>query len=242
MTQARTIAAQVKDADLVADRRAHIASAAARVFRAKGFHNATIRDVAIAALLGAEEYGFATAPLVSVGCLMMRVCQKNTCPVGVATQDPKLRKNFTGKPEHVVNFMTFIAAEVREIMAGLGFRTIDEMVGRSDVLDVNNAIGHWKTRGLDFSRVLAAPAAPVVAQPQPAPRSPRAPAPHERRLSAPAILTPLRYCSRHRPTQYLQRVQYKRAGANCRSWRGPEALGIKAVMQSESRRKRVSHQ
>jgi len=92
----------------------------------------TGRDVAIAALLGAEEFGFATAPLVSVGCLMMRVCQKNTCPVGVATQDPELRKNFTGKPEHVVNFMHFIARELREIMAACGFRSVQEMVGHAE--------------------------------------------------------------------------------------------------------------
>jgi hypothetical protein len=95
----------------------------------------TGRDVAIATLLGAEEYGFSTAPLVSLGCIMMRVCHKNTCPVGVATQNPELRKNFTGDPQHVVNFMTFIAQELREIMAELGFRTINEMVGRTDVLE-----------------------------------------------------------------------------------------------------------
>jgi glutamate synthase (ferredoxin) len=117
----------------------------------------TGRDVAIAALLGAEEYGFATAPLVSVGCLMMRVCQKNTCPVGVATQDPELRKNFTGKPEHVVNFMTFIAMEMRELMAELGFRTINEMVGHVDCLETQEATEHWKACGVDLTTIFHKP-------------------------------------------------------------------------------------
>ncbi len=117
----------------------------------------TGRDVAIAALLGAEEFGFATAPLVTLGCIMMRVCHLNTCPVGVATQDPYLRKNFTGDPAHTVNFMKFIAAEVREIMAQLGFRTINEMVGRTDVLEPKKAVEHWKAKGLDFSKILYQP-------------------------------------------------------------------------------------
>ncbi len=117
----------------------------------------TGRDVAIAALLGAEEFGFATAPLVTLGCVMMRVCQSNTCPTGVATQDPELRKNFSGKPEYVVNFMRFVAEELREIMALLGFRTLNEMVGRCDVLEANKAIDHWKARGLDFSQILFQP-------------------------------------------------------------------------------------
>ncbi len=117
----------------------------------------TGRDVAIAALLGAEEYGFATAPLISVGCLMMRVCQKNTCPVGVATQDPTLRKNFTGKPEHVVNFMTFIATEMREIMAECGFRTVNEMVGHVECLDTNEATDHWKASGVDLTTIFHKP-------------------------------------------------------------------------------------
>ncbi len=117
----------------------------------------TGRDVVIAALLGAEEFGFATAPLVTLGCIMMRVCHLNTCPVGVATQDPLLRKNFTGDPAHTVNFMTFIAQEVRELMAKLGFRTIDEMVGRTDVLEPKQAVEHWKAKGLDFSKILYQP-------------------------------------------------------------------------------------
>ncbi|MEQ1839011.1 MAG: glutamate synthase-related protein, partial [Verrucomicrobiales bacterium] len=117
----------------------------------------TGRDVAVAVLLGAEEYGFATAPLISVGCLMMRVCQKNTCPVGVATQDPTLRKNFTGKPEHVVNFMTFIATELREIMAECGFRTISEMVGHVECLDTNEATAHWKAKGVDLTTIFHKP-------------------------------------------------------------------------------------
>jgi glutamate synthase domain-containing protein 2/glutamate synthase domain-containing protein 1/glutamate synthase domain-containing protein 3 len=117
----------------------------------------TGRDVAIAALLGAEEFGFATAPLVTVGCILMRVCHLNTCPVGVATQDPKLRERFAGKPEHVVNFMQFIAHDLREIMAALGFRTIDEMVGRVDRLEPRKALEHWKARGFDFSNILYQP-------------------------------------------------------------------------------------
>ncbi|UOQ85742.1 glutamate synthase large subunit [Gracilibacillus salinarum] len=118
----------------------------------------TGRDVVMAALLGAEEYGFATAPLVAVGCVMMRVCQKDTCPVGVATQNPELRKKFTGDPDHVVNYMTFIANEVREIMAELGFRTIDEMVGRTDVLEVSDrAKSHWKAQHLDLTTLLYQP-------------------------------------------------------------------------------------
>jgi glutamate synthase (ferredoxin) len=117
----------------------------------------TGRDVAIAALLGAEEFGFATAPLVATGCIMMRVCHLNTCPAGVATQDPQLRARFAGKPEHVVNFMRFIAEDLRETMAQLGFRTIDEMVGRTDRLEPRRAISHWKAKGLDFSKILYQP-------------------------------------------------------------------------------------
>ncbi len=117
----------------------------------------TGRDVAIAALLGAEEFGFATAPLVAVGCIMMRVCHLNTCPVGVATQDPRLREKFTGKPEHVVNYMHFIAQHLREIMAQLGFRTINEMVGRVDRLEAKQAVDHWKAQGFDFSNILYTP-------------------------------------------------------------------------------------
>jgi len=115
------------------------------------------RDVVIGALLGADEFGFATAALISQGCIMMRKCHLNTCPVGVATQDPELRKRFTGQPEHVINFFTFIAEEVREIMAELGFRTFDNMIGRMDRLDTRPAINHWKAKGLDFSRIFAKP-------------------------------------------------------------------------------------
>ncbi len=114
----------------------------------------TGRDVVIATLLGAEEFGFATAPLVTLGCIMMRVCHLDTCPVGVATQNPELRAKFDGDPQNVVNFMHFIAQEMRELMAQLGFRTIDEMVGRADKLEVRQAVEHWKARGLDFSQVL----------------------------------------------------------------------------------------
>ncbi|MBD2325670.1 glutamate synthase large subunit [Alkalinema sp. FACHB-956] len=117
----------------------------------------TGRDVVIAALLGAEEFGFATAPLVTLGCIMMRVCHLNTCPVGVATQDPQLRQHFTGDPAHTVNFMRFVAQEVRELMAQLGFRSLNEMIGRTDVLEPKQAIDHWKAKGLDFSKILYQP-------------------------------------------------------------------------------------
>ncbi|MDD5299784.1 MAG: glutamate synthase large subunit [Gallionella sp.] len=121
----------------------------------------TGRDVLIGALLGADEFGFATAPLVVEGCIMMRKCHLNTCPVGVATQDPELRKKFTGQPEHVVNFFFFIAEEVREYMAQLGIRKFDELVGRSDLLGMQHGIAHWKSQGLDFSRVFHQPDMPA---------------------------------------------------------------------------------
>ena len=117
----------------------------------------TGRDVVIAALLGAEEFGFATAPLVVMGCVMMRVCHLDTCPVGVATQNPQLREKFSGKAEHVVNFFMFIAQEVRQLLAELGFRSIEEAVGHSEVLNVDDAIRHWKTEGLDLSAILYRP-------------------------------------------------------------------------------------
>jgi glutamate synthase domain-containing protein 2/glutamate synthase domain-containing protein 1/glutamate synthase domain-containing protein 3 len=117
----------------------------------------TGRDVVIAALLGAEEFGFATAPLVAMGCIMMRVCHLNTCPVGIATQDPRLRERFTGKPEHAVNFMRFVAQDMREIMAQLGFRSVEEMIGRVDRLEPKKAIEHWKTKGFDLSNILYRP-------------------------------------------------------------------------------------
>ena len=121
----------------------------------------TGRDVAIGALLGADEFGFATAPLVVEGCIMMRKCHLNTCPVGIATQDPVLRARFDGQPEHVVNYFFFVAEEVREIMARLGFRRLDAMIGRADLLDTKPGIEHWKARGLDFSRVFHQPAMPA---------------------------------------------------------------------------------
>jgi glutamate synthase (NADPH/NADH) large chain len=121
---------------------------------------ATGRDVVIAALLGAEEFGFSTLPLVALGCIMMRKCHLNTCPVGIATQDPVLRAKFTGQPEHVINFFFFIATQVRQLMAQLGFRRVDEMVGRVDMLDVRGAVEHWKARGLDFSEILYNPPTP----------------------------------------------------------------------------------
>ncbi|MEY2861111.1 MAG: hypothetical protein RL392_1569, partial [Pseudomonadota bacterium] len=121
----------------------------------------TGRDVAIGALLGADEFGFATAPLVVEGCIMMRKCHLNTCPVGVATQDPVLRQKFSGKPEHVVNYFFFIAEEVRQIMAQLGIRKFDDLIGRADLLDMRKGIEHWKAQGLDFSRLFAQPQVPA---------------------------------------------------------------------------------
>ena len=117
----------------------------------------TGRDVAVACLLGAEEFGFSTAPLVASGCIMMRACHLNTCPVGIATQDPELRKNFKGKPEHVINYMYFVAQELREIMANLGFRTIDEMIGKSEKLDTKDALNYYKIKGIDLSKILYKP-------------------------------------------------------------------------------------
>jgi glutamate synthase (NADPH/NADH) large chain/glutamate synthase (ferredoxin) len=117
----------------------------------------TGRDVVIGALLGADEFGFATAPLVVEGCIMMRKCHLNTCPVGVATQDPVLRKKFTGRPEHVVNYFFFIAEEVRQIMAQLGIARFDDLIGRADLLDTRKGLAHWKARGLDFSRLFYRP-------------------------------------------------------------------------------------
>ncbi|OYY64085.1 MAG: glutamate synthase subunit alpha, partial [Rhizobiales bacterium 35-66-30] len=121
----------------------------------------TGRDAVIGALLGADEFGFSTAPLIAAGCIMMRKCHLNTCPVGVATQDPVLRKRFKGTPEHVINYFFFIAEEMREIMAQLGFRSVEEMVGRVDALDRQPAIDHWKANGLDFSRIFAQPNMPA---------------------------------------------------------------------------------
>jgi glutamate synthase (NADPH) large chain len=120
----------------------------------------TGRDVVIAALLGAEEFGFATTPLIAMGCVMMRKCHLNTCSVGIATQDPVLRKQFQGQPEHVINFFFFIAEQVRQYMAEMGFRTVDEMVGRVEMLDAEAAVEHWKARGLDYSAILYSPPVP----------------------------------------------------------------------------------
>ncbi|MCL2452774.1 MAG: glutamate synthase large subunit, partial [Alphaproteobacteria bacterium] len=119
----------------------------------------TGRDVVIGALLGADEFGFATAPLIASGCIMMRKCHLNTCPVGIATQDPVLRKRFTGQPEHIINYFFFVAEEVRELMALMGYRRFDEMIGQMQMLDKMQAINHWKARGLDFSRLFHKPAA-----------------------------------------------------------------------------------
>ncbi len=120
----------------------------------------TGRDVVIAALLGAEEFGFSTAPLIALGCIMMRKCHLNTCPVGIATQDPVLRRKFQGKPEHLINYLFYLAEEVRELMAAMGFSSMDEMIGRVDMLDVRDPIDHWKARGIDLSPVLYSPQVP----------------------------------------------------------------------------------
>ena len=120
----------------------------------------TGRDVVVGALLGADEFGFATAPLIAAGCIMMRKCHLNTCPVGVATQDPRLRAKFKGKPEHVINYFFFVAEEVRELMAAMGYRSFSEMIGQSDMLDKDRAISHWKANGLDFSKLFFKPKAP----------------------------------------------------------------------------------
>ena len=117
----------------------------------------TGRDVIIGALLGADEFGFATAPLIAAGCIMMRKCHLNTCPVGVATQDPVLRKRFKGLPEHIVNFFFFVAEDMRELMAEMGVTRLDQLIGRSDLLEKSEAIHHWKARGLDFGRLFAVP-------------------------------------------------------------------------------------
>ena len=114
----------------------------------------TGRDIAVAALLGAEEFGFSTAPLITLGCIMMRKCHLNTCPVGIATQDPELRKKFKGKPEHVVNYLFMVAEEMRQVMASIGVRTVNEMIGRVDLLDTDIAIDHWKAKGLDLTTIL----------------------------------------------------------------------------------------
>src|SRR5262249_13237633 len=114
----------------------------------------TGRDVAIGALLGADEFGFSTAPLIAAGCIMMRKCHLNTCPVGIATQDPVLRKRFTGTPEHVIDYFFFVAEELRAIMSLLGFKTMDEMIGRVDKLDMRKAVEHWKAKGIDLSKIL----------------------------------------------------------------------------------------
>jgi glutamate synthase (NADPH/NADH) large chain len=121
----------------------------------------TGRDVLVGALLGADEFGFSTAPLVVEGCIMMRKCHLNTCPVGVATQDPVLRRKFSGQPEHVVNYFFFVAEELRELMAEMGIRRFEELIGRADLLDMRRGVSHWKARGLDFSRILHVPATPA---------------------------------------------------------------------------------
>src|SRR5439155_26701633 len=120
----------------------------------------TGRDVVVAALLGAEEYGFATAPLIVAGCVMMRVCHLDTCPVGIATQNPELRKRYTGTPEFVENFFLFLAEEVRGYLASLGFRSLDEAIGHAEMLDTRPAVDHWKAEGLDLTPILHVPDLP----------------------------------------------------------------------------------
>ena len=124
----------------------------------------TGRDVAVAAILGADEFGFATAPLIAAGCIMMRKCHLNTCPVGIATQDPVLRARFTGTPEHVINYFFFVAEELREIMASLGIRTLDEMIGRTDLIDARPAVDHWKAKGSISAGCSIAPTVPTASR------------------------------------------------------------------------------
>src|SRR5204863_234358 len=121
----------------------------------------TGRDVVVGAMLGADEFGFSTAPLIAAGCVMMRKCHLNTCPVGVATQDPVLRKRFVGQPEHVINFFFYVAEEARELMASMGFRTFAEMIGQMQMLDKRQVVEHWKAKGLDFSKLFFKPDAPA---------------------------------------------------------------------------------
>ena len=123
----------------------------------------TGRDVIVGALLGADEFGFATGPLIAAGCIMMRKCHLNTCPVGVATQDPVLRKRFKGQPEHVINFLFYIAEEVRQLLAEMGFTRLDDVIGQSELLAKQEMISHWKARGLDFTRIFYKPDAPKEA-------------------------------------------------------------------------------
>jgi glutamate synthase (NADPH/NADH) large chain len=132
----------------------------------------TGRDVAIAALLGADEYGFATAPLIAAGCIMMRKCHLNTCPVGIATQDPVLRARFTGTPEHIINYFFYVAEELRELMAGLGLRSLDEMIGRTDLIELAGAAEHWKATGVDLSRLLHRPGGDALRNDAPIRREP----------------------------------------------------------------------
>ena len=179
----------------------------------------TGRDVAIAAMLGADEYGFSTAPLIATGCIMMRACHLNTCPVGIATQDPELRKRFQGQPEHVINFFFFVAEELRGIMASLGIRTVDELIGRTDLLRADEAIDHWKARGVDLSQILAFPELP---------RAPRATA-SSRRLRS----------SRTTWTGSSSRRRARRSRAACR-WRSsaPCATSTAASAASSPRTSR----
>ena len=148
----------------------------------------TGRDVVIGALLGADEFGFSTAPLIAAGCIMMRKCHLNTCPVGVATQDPVLRAKFTGQPEHVINFFFFVAEEVRELMAAMGYRTFNEMIGQMQMLDQRKVIEHWKAKGLDFSKLFTKPIAPDSVADLPergaGPQDPRHPRPQADRAVA----------------------------------------------------------
>ena len=132
----------------------------------------TGRDVMVAALLGADEYGFSTAPLIALGCVMMRVCHLNTCPVGVATQDPELRARFAGEPEHVVNYLVMVAEEVREILASLGVRSLDEVIGRTDLLVPDEAVDHWKARGVDLRALLVVPEEAADGRPRHSTRGP----------------------------------------------------------------------
>ena len=170
----------------------------------------TGRDVVIGALLGADEFGFSTAPLIAAGCIMMRKCHLNTCPVGVATQDPVLRKRFTGQPEHVINYFFFVAEEVREMMAAMGYRTFDEMIGQMQMLDQRKVIEHWKAKGLDFSKLFTKPIAPegvAIYQLRAAgPQDPRHPRPQADRARRRPRSTAARRCASQSTIRNIDRT------------------------------------
>ena len=195
----------------------------------------TGRDVVIGALLGADEFGFSTAPLIAMGCIMMRVCHLNTCPVGIATQDPELRKRFRGTPEHVVNYLMMVAEEVREIMASLGIRRFEDMIGRIELLDTDAAIDHWKARHVDLSMILDGARASRRHPPAPHPAA-GAGARRRARLGARAQLRCRRSSAASRSSSVRCRCETSTApwAASCRA-RSPAGTGSRACPRARSR-------